>query len=130
MYRESDEECVEHDTLKMEQYRETWEVLSQESTDLIGDLLEPRLAFSGHSHDFCHMESNRLKIEEFTIPSFSWRNRDNPAFALATFTEKDYSVHVCHLPRESTVIWIYTLGGIIAAINSIRCWWRRRGRGH
>lgn len=81
MYRESDEACMEHDTLTIEKFRETWEVLSQESTDLLGELLEPRLAFSGHSHDYCVLQ-NRLHIEEYTIPSFSWRNRDNPAFAL------------------------------------------------
>lgn len=122
MYRESDADCEEHDSLTVEgqQFRETWEVLSQEATDLIGDLLEPRLAFSGHSHDYCRL-MNRLKIEEYTIPSFSWRNRDNPAFALAKFTEKDYSVNMCQLPRESTMIWMYVAGTVVALLNSIRC---------
>lgn len=129
MYRESDEACEEHDSLRIEPFRETWEVLSQESTDLIGELLEPRLAFSGHSHDFCRLK-NRLNIEEWTIPSFSWRNRDNPAFALATITEKDYSVGMCQLPRESTLWLIYGIGGLLALLNSFR-WLRkikRRGQ--
>lgn len=83
MYRESDDDCIENDTPKIEKYRESWDVLSQESTDFIGELLEPRLAFSGHSHNYCLIK-NRLNIEEYTIPSFSCRNRDNPAFALVS----------------------------------------------
>lgn len=146
MYRESDEDCEEKDAEKIEKFRENWEVLSQEATDLIGDLLEPRLAFSGHSHDYCRVK-NRLKIEEYTIPSFSWRNRDNPAFSLviqgfcfygkvfliieiksfqATFTEKDYSVTMCDMPRESTVIWTYIWGVALSFLNSIRISRRRR----
>lgn len=84
MYRESDADCEEHDSKTVDaKFRETWEVLSQEATDLIGQSLEPRLAFSGHSHDYCRIR-NRLQIEEYTIPSFSWRNRDNPAFSLVS----------------------------------------------
>lgn len=161
MYRESDEACDERDTKKLEKFRETWEVLSQESTDLLGELLEPRLAFSGHSHDYCRL-TNRLNIEEFTIPSFSWRNRDNPAFALVSYlvirtvlpynfshqfnkqnpmytyydhksstqyfvffqaliTEKDYSVSMCQLPRESLTIRMYTAGMLLIIVV---CLWR------
>lgn len=111
MYRESDESCAEHDSLKMEKFRETWEVLSQESTDLIGELLEPRLAFSGHSHDYCLLK-NRLKIDEYTIPSFSWRNRNNPAFAL---------VRKCLVFREKTVIEFLFPFRVLSRRRTIPC---------
>lgn len=153
MYRQSDADCAEHDAPELEQYRETMDVLSQEATDLIGELLEPRLAFSGHSHNFCVLQ-NRLNVEEFTIPSFSWRNRDNPAFALvrdsdllllffllrerfshslfqATFTEKDYSVAMCtHMPKESAMIRLYVICAIMSLLNILRLTWRGTAKKH
>lgn len=37
MYRKSDEDCLEHDSPEIENFREKWEVLSKESTDLLGE---------------------------------------------------------------------------------------------
>lgn len=83
MYRKSDEDCISHDSPVIEKYKERWEVLSKDSSKLIGDLLKPRLAFSGHSHHYCHIK-NTLNIEEFTVASFSWRNKNNPSFLLVS----------------------------------------------
>lgn len=89
-YRESDERCIEKDSDKQDVYREGWEVISKESTDLIGiqilyfeteminelkilgRMLSPRLILSGHSHFYCRIR-NTLKIEEYTLASFNWR---------------------------------------------------------
>ncbi|XP_320098.4 metallophosphoesterase 1 homolog [Anopheles gambiae] len=119
MYRESDKECQEHDSPEVDLYRERWEVLSKESTDLIGDLLNPRLAFSGHSHHYCHMVQNRLKIEEYTLPSFSWRNKNNPSFMLARISLKEYTVSRCRMPEENTIVTIYLVGGILILLGSV-----------
>ncbi|XP_055386016.1 metallophosphoesterase 1 homolog isoform X2 [Condylostylus longicornis] len=81
-FRVSDEVCLEHDSEKLEQYRENWEVLSKESTQLLGSALNPRLAFGGHSHHSCRL-INSLGIEEFTVASYSWRNKNQPSFLLA-----------------------------------------------
>uniref|UniRef100_A0A1B0DK66 Uncharacterized protein n=1 Tax=Phlebotomus papatasi TaxID=29031 RepID=A0A1B0DK66_PHLPP len=68
LYRESDRDCQEHDPIPLELYRERWEVLSQESSDLIGELISPRIAFSGHSHNYCRL----------TVTQAAWRKYPNP----------------------------------------------------
>lgn len=80
-YRESDEICEEHDSPVIETYRENWEVLSKDATKFIGKVLNPVVSFSGHSHHYCR-SYNMWNIEEFTIASFSWRNKRNPSFLL------------------------------------------------
>ncbi|XP_055713355.1 metallophosphoesterase 1 homolog [Phlebotomus papatasi] len=121
LYRESDRDCQEHDPIPLELYRERWEVLSQESSDLIGELISPRIAFSGHSHNYCRLV-NRLGIMEYTISSFSWRNKNNPNFLLAAFTPTEQAVHKCNMPRESTVMTMYAVGGLLAIILATIQW--------
>lgn len=83
-YRESDAECTEHDSPFIEYYREEWEVVSMNATEYLRQKFEPRLALSGHSHHFCATNS-RLGVPEYTIASFSWRNKNNPSFLLVIF---------------------------------------------
>lgn len=101
-------------------------------------MLEPRVAFSGHSHNYCRVK-NLLEIEEYTISSYSWRNKNNPKFLLvrcsgwtnlsqmnrnwehsffrqALFTPTDYHVAVCDMPKESTVYAVYTIGSIVSVL--------------
>lgn len=80
-YRSSDSICLEHDAPTIENYRERWDVLSQRATKFLGQQLSPRVAFSGHSHHYCHIK-NMLDIDEYTIASFNWRNKMNPSFIL------------------------------------------------
>lgn len=110
LHRLSDIPCKDGDIPKIENYRERWEVLSKESTDLIGQLLNPRIAFSGHTHFYCHLPKSRIGAEEFTVPSFSWRNKNAPSFMLAHFTKEQYTVSKCDIPKESTVFVLYGLG--------------------
>jgi len=42
--------------------------------------LEPRLILDAHTHNFCETQYNGTP--EWTIASFSWRNRNNPSFIL------------------------------------------------
>lgn len=68
--------------------------------------------FSGHTHRWCdlvHADGTR----EVTVPSLSWRNRDDPSFVLATFQSNSsaFSIQRCMLARESTVILLYVLWG-------------------
>ncbi|XP_055596047.1 metallophosphoesterase 1 homolog [Uranotaenia lowii] len=113
MHRDSDKDCREHDAPNVELFRERWEVISKESTDLIGELLNPRLAFGGHSHHYCHLARNRLGIEEYTLASFNWRNKNNPSFILAQISLSEHSIARCQMPQESTVITVYLMGGIV-----------------
>lgn len=80
-YRKSDASCIEHDAPDIEVYRENWEVLSKDATEFLGNHLNPRVAFSGHSHHYCR--TNTIwGTEEYTVASFSWRNKNNPSFLL------------------------------------------------
>lgn len=118
-YRDSDNECFEKDDSKFEIYREKWEVLSKESTKLIGKSLKPKLAFSGHSHYYCRL-NNSLNIEEFTVASYNWRNTEKPSFLLAKFSNSEYNVMKCNLPSENTIIIWYAVTFCILLFILIR----------
>ena len=87
MYRESDEICNEldqaPDEVKDIKFRERWECLSKEASEQLLDILNPRLIVNGHTHHGCR-RIHRESIFEFTIPSFSWRNKDNPSLLLVS----------------------------------------------
>ncbi|XP_046481548.1 per1-like protein PGAP5 isoform X1 [Neodiprion pinetum] len=116
MYRESDEICHEVDeapaNIKSEKFRERWECLSKEASEQLLDIMEPRLIVNGHTHHGCR-RIHRENILEFTVPSFSWRNKNNPSFLLGVFTPNNYSVSKCYMPVETTVIGIYIIGSIV-----------------
>ncbi|XP_054284978.1 metallophosphoesterase 1-like [Macrosteles quadrilineatus] len=114
MYRESDAECNEPDEApedeKANKFKERWDCLSQESSEMLLDSLNPRVIMTGHTHHGCHVEHRDNKAHEYTIPSFSWRNKDNPSFILAVFSPNNYAISKCHMPRETTVIKLYLFG--------------------
>lgn len=140
-YRESDAGCEQRDTdVVDETYRERWEVLSREATDWLAQQLQrPRIVFSGHSHNFCKSKT-RWSVDEYTISSYSWRNKNNPRFLLvrffvvvknlgyifvfffkAEFTAEQHAVAVCDMPVQSTVMSTY-LYGILLAATLILIW--------
>ena len=63
--------------------RESWDVVSKEISDKLLKLIKPRLVLSGHTHHGCHIV-HQDGTPEMTIPSFSWRNRNNPSFVLVS----------------------------------------------
>lgn len=95
-YRPSDEQCDESDIPKTEKYREGWEVLSKAATQFLGKQLSPRVAFSGHSHHYCRLR-NMWNVDEYTIASFSWRNKPNPSFLLVSPSQQihDSAYDIC-----------------------------------
>ncbi|RLU21082.1 hypothetical protein DMN91_007698 [Ooceraea biroi] len=112
MYRESDEICNEldqaPDELRAIKFRERWECLSKEASEQLLDILNPRLIAAGHTHHGCR-RIHRDDVLEFTVSSFSWRNKVNPSLLLGTFTPSNYAVAKCYMPVESTVIIIYNV---------------------
>ncbi|KAJ8929240.1 hypothetical protein NQ314_018119 [Rhamnusium bicolor] len=117
LYRQSDMECNDFDAapfpVKQERFRERWECLSQEATLQLLNQIKPRIALSGHTHHGCTRPLPTGDGIEVTIPSFSWRNKDNPNYLLALFTPNNYAYTKCEMPRESTVINLYIFGGIV-----------------
>ncbi|CAF3264977.1 unnamed protein product [Rotaria sp. Silwood2] len=97
-------------------HKERYDVLSQESTKHLLTTIKPRLVFTAHTHRYCYTEHNNKDgkvIPEWTVPSFSWRNQDDPSFMLLSITTNNQRVSHCYLPRETTVFWSYAIGGFL-----------------
>uniref|UniRef100_A0A8C0G0P7 Metallophosphoesterase 1 n=1 Tax=Chelonoidis abingdonii TaxID=106734 RepID=A0A8C0G0P7_CHEAB len=75
----------------------------------------PRLILSGHTHSACEVLHNG-KIPEISVPSFSWRNRNNPSFIMGSITPTDFSLYKCFLPLESRVVTIYCIAGALLGV--------------
>eukprot|EP00897_Mesotaenium_endlicherianum_P002941 jgi/Mesen1/2675/ME000167S01826 len=70
------------------------------------------IVFSAHTHRSCS-RMHPGGIQEVTVPSFSWKNRDDPAFLLAAFYPNGTIwMQQCPLPRESIVLGTYAIMGI------------------
>lgn len=114
LYRQSDMECNEPDSaplpIKAEKFQERRECLSQEATNQVLEQIRPRLAMSGHTHHGCVKPLPNGEGMEVTVPSFSWRNKENPSYSLLTLTPNNYAIFRCAMPRESSVISGYMMG--------------------
>ncbi|XP_026731357.1 metallophosphoesterase 1-like isoform X2 [Trichoplusia ni] len=95
LYRKSDETCTEPDapplSIRNKPFRLKIDALSKEATDYLVSRLKPRVVFGGHTHHGClqHHEyrtsessSLPLNFYEYSVPSFSWRNRPDPKYML------------------------------------------------
>ncbi|KAL7645014.1 UNVERIFIED_CONTAM: hypothetical protein RMT77_003384 [Armadillidium vulgare] len=119
LYRESDAVCSEIDSApheeKKRKFREKWECLSRDNSEMLLRELEPRLILSGHTHHGCQVYHNftskysnmDFSVLEYTISSFSWRNKPNPTFAMMSATRDNAVIYKCHIPDENSVIVIY-----------------------
>ncbi|XP_074063277.1 metallophosphoesterase 1 [Macrotis lagotis] len=119
LYRRSDANCTGEDSAPPEKknilFEERYDVLSKEASQKLLWWIQPRLILSGHTHSACEVLHNG-KIPEISVPSFSWRNRNNPSFIMGSITSVDYSLSKCFLPLEHTVLTIYCTAGILVAL--------------
>ncbi|XP_025022208.1 metallophosphoesterase 1 isoform X2 [Python bivittatus] len=119
LYRRSDSECTGEDSAPLEKkndlFRETYDVLSQEASQKLLWWFHPRLILSGHTHSACEVLHDD-NIPEISVPSFSWRNRNNPSFIMGSITSTDVSLYKCFLPYENTVITIYCTAGSVLVV--------------
>ncbi|EDO47325.1 predicted protein [Nematostella vectensis] len=122
LYRPNEADCIGPDAPPPDKRTETnrprWEVVSQEASSFLLSTLQPRLVVSGHTHHGCYLV-HEGGIPELTIPSFSWRNRNNPSFILAVITPENYVLGKCFMPEESTVIYIYIFSGLVLLIMNL-----------
>ncbi|XP_038664595.1 metallophosphoesterase 1 [Scyliorhinus canicula] len=116
LYRVSDAECTGEDSASAEEkkllFREKYDTLSLEASKKLLWWFHPRLVLSGHTHSAC-MVLHAEHLPEISIPSFSWRNRNNPSFLLGSITVTDFALSKCFLPRESTIWAIYLTAGVV-----------------
>ncbi|KAM3842039.1 metallophosphoesterase 1 isoform 1-T2 [Vipera latastei] len=119
LYRRSDSECTGEDSAPLEKkndlFREKYDVLSQEASQKLLWWFHPRLILSGHTHSACEVLHNG-NIHEISVPSFSWRNRNNPSFIMGSITSTEFSLYKCFLPHENTVITIYCTAGSVLVV--------------
>ncbi|XP_018869569.2 metallophosphoesterase 1 isoform X3 [Gorilla gorilla gorilla] len=110
LYRRSDANCSGEDAAPPEErdipFKENYDVLSREASQKLLWWLQPRLVLSGHTHSACEVHHGG-RVPELSVPSFSWRNRNNPSFIMGSITPTDYTLSKCYLPREDVVLIIY-----------------------
>lgn len=114
--------------------REGYDVLGKKQSENVLSMFRPKFVFSAHTHYYCRYEHNfnNETVQEVTIPTFNWRNRSDPSFALVTIVGEDVLVRMCALPKETMVGSIY-LGALIIFIGLIGAmvcslgWTRRKG---
>uniref|UniRef100_A0A3Q2NWU1 Metallophosphoesterase 1 n=1 Tax=Fundulus heteroclitus TaxID=8078 RepID=A0A3Q2NWU1_FUNHE len=87
LYRVSDASCTGQDAAPPEErhllFREKYDVLSKEASQRLLQWFKPRLVLSGHTHSGCEVLHDK-RYPEVSVPSFSWRNRNNPSFILVS----------------------------------------------
>ncbi|XP_062933258.1 metallophosphoesterase 1 isoform X2 [Cynocephalus volans] len=110
LYRRSDADCSGEDAAPPEErtvlFKEKYDVLSREASQKLLWWLRPRLVLSGHTHSACEV-LHAGGLLELSVPSFSWRNRNNPSFIMGSLTPADHALSKCYLPREDTVLIMY-----------------------
>lgn len=110
LYRASDANCSGEDAAPPEErsvpFEEKYDVLSREASQKLLWWLRPRLILSGHTHSACEV-LHPGGAPEVSVPSFSWRNRNNPSFIMGSLTSRDYALSKCYLPFEDTVLTTY-----------------------
>uniref|UniRef100_A0A668A0K9 Metallophosphoesterase 1 n=1 Tax=Myripristis murdjan TaxID=586833 RepID=A0A668A0K9_9TELE len=129
LYRVSDAGCTGQDAAPPEErhllFREKYDVLSKEASQRLLQWFKPRLILSGHTHSGCEVLHDN-KYPEISVPSFNWRNRNNPSFILASFSAGSYALSKCFLPEESTVIAVYcSAGACLLFLFLAHCLWMK-----
>lgn len=129
LYRVSDAGCTGEDTASPEErhllFREKYDVLSKEASQRLLQWFKPRLILSGHTHSGCEVLHDN-KYPEISVPSFNWRNRNNPSFILGSFSAGSYALSKCFLPEESTVIGLYcSAGAFLLFLVLAHCLWMK-----
>lgn len=83
--------------------------------------IKPRIIFSGHTHNWCLREFDRNSVGngkkmglkhplfELSVPSFSWRNRNNPSYLMVSVSDHGIGWQKCFVPRQSTIVGIYVV---------------------
>lgn len=91
LYRKSDAVCTDPDAPPLpernKEFTPRYDSLSKEATDFLATRVKPKVVFGGHTHHGClqhhvYEKPEPFEFEEYSVPSFSWRNRPNPKFML------------------------------------------------
>ncbi|XP_043083086.1 metallophosphoesterase 1 isoform X2 [Puntigrus tetrazona] len=124
LYRVSDAMCTGVDIAPLDEryqlFQERYDVISKNASKKLLWWFKPRLILSGHTHHGCEVLHENL-YPEISVPSFSWRNRNNPSFILGTFSRSDIRLSKCFLPEERTVLALYCSSCLIIVLITLNC---------
>lgn len=127
LFRLNESICSEGDSAPANErfttHRSGLDCFSKPASNYLLERLKPRLILNGHVHHSCSVnhtvtvEGNddvgsgvaNLTIPEWTVASFSWRNKVNPSFLLLELSKSDHRIRKCFLPNETVVILTYVL---------------------
>nr|XP_012601590.1 metallophosphoesterase 1 isoform X1 [Microcebus murinus]XP_020137918.1 metallophosphoesterase 1 isoform X1 [Microcebus murinus] len=119
LYRRSDSNCSGEDAAPPDErstpFQERYDVLSREASQKLLWWLRPRLVLSGHTHSGCEV-LHAGGPPELSVPSFSWRNRNNPSFIMGSITATSHALYKCYLPREDMVLATYCGAAVFLAV--------------
>ena len=105
--------------------------------------VRPDYVLSGHTHARCtSLRKRNLRLQndastrplneakgsedatgviELTLPTFSWRMRPDPGFAILRISDNSLSAKICKLPNEYFVFFLYLLLLPISLTCCCRC---------
>jgi len=93
-------------------------VLSKFVTQKLLERVQPNLVFSGRLQSRCIRTHDNGQVIEVTLPTYSWRLRPDPSFAVLTVSDnldRAWQVAICQLPNSFVVILMYILAGLCFA---------------
>ncbi|XP_037298480.1 metallophosphoesterase 1 isoform X2 [Manduca sexta] len=129
LFRKSDAVCTEPDAPPLPErnkpFRLKIDALSKDATDYLVSKLKPRAVFGGHTHHGCLLHHNyklsdSIEFSEYSIPSFSWRNRPDPKYMLVKISPENYAVNKCELPKETTIAFTAIVSLILFSCYLVR----------
>lgn len=100
---------------RYQKFQERYDVISQVASQKLLWWFRPRLILSGHTHSGCEVVHEN-RYPEISVPSFSWRNRNNPSFILGSFSRSDFRLSKCFLPEERSILALYCGSGLTIAL--------------
>ncbi|XP_022083918.1 metallophosphoesterase 1-like [Acanthaster planci] len=110
LYRPTEAKCTGPDaptlTQQQEKNKERYDVISKTASQQLLSWIQPRMILSGHAHHGCYV-MHPGGVPELSVPSFSWRNRNNPSLIMATISKDHFEYSKCFIPQETSVITIY-----------------------
>lgn len=129
LYRKTEDVCHEPDSATGEErshnLRDGIDCLTKEATDFLVSQLNPLLVLDGHTHNGCRRKYPTF--EEWTVSSFSWRNRKDPAFLLMTLcSEQPAIISKCFLPNEWVVYSIYGTSFVLILSLVLTSFWKKQ----
>uniref|UniRef100_A0A8C7N786 Metallophosphoesterase 1 n=1 Tax=Oncorhynchus kisutch TaxID=8019 RepID=A0A8C7N786_ONCKI len=119
VYHLNDAECTGKDVTSPEErhqvFHEHYDMLYQEASQRF----QLPLILSGNTHSAYEVVHDN-KHPEISVPSFSWRNCNNPSFILGRESGHNLPLSLCRAPsfllEESSVVAIYCATGMVVSL--------------